>query len=266
MRKWIVCLLVCGFCLGVTGCKDKRQEYGVYLSVDAAGLPKNLQCDTLVIDAQYFTQEEIEQLHQSNVRIFSYLNVGAIEDFRPYYDTYADLAIGTYENWPEEQFMDVTKERWQSFLLEDLAPTLQQKGIDGFFVDNLDVYGKGKSEEMYEGVTTVLRGLQETGLYILVNGADEYVTQCIQKGDEILFEGVNQETVYTAIDWEAGTFSNSELEDREYYLQYLQMVEEKGLDIYLIEYTNDISQKRKMEQIGKQKGYHVYCSDSIELD
>ena len=31
----------------------------------------------------------------------TYLNIGSIENFREYYTTYAELAIGEYEHWEE---------------------------------------------------------------------------------------------------------------------------------------------------------------------
>ena len=52
--------------------------------------------ETIVIDAQYFTKRDIELLHQNGTVVYTYLNIGSIENFREYYTTYAELAIGEY--------------------------------------------------------------------------------------------------------------------------------------------------------------------------
>ena len=46
----------------------------------------------------------------------TYLNIGSIENFREYYTTYAELAIGEYEHWEEEQWVDVANPDWQKFI------------------------------------------------------------------------------------------------------------------------------------------------------
>ena len=42
--------------------------------------------------------KDIEMLHENGTIVYTYLNIGSIETFREYYKTYADLAIGDYEN------------------------------------------------------------------------------------------------------------------------------------------------------------------------
>ena len=40
---------------------------------------------------------------KKGVKVYTYLNVGSIENFRDYYKKYEYLTIGTYENWEEEK-------------------------------------------------------------------------------------------------------------------------------------------------------------------
>ena len=42
-------------------------EYGVYIGVEFDELPEDISCDVLVIDAQYYTSEELDQLHAGDV-------------------------------------------------------------------------------------------------------------------------------------------------------------------------------------------------------
>ena len=60
-----------------------------------------------MIDAQYFSKKDIRKLHADGTKVYSYLNIGSVENFRPYYKTYEHLAIGDYENWEEEKWINV---------------------------------------------------------------------------------------------------------------------------------------------------------------
>ncbi len=254
----------------LTACAEASydNEYGVYLSDAYDELPEGVACDTLVIDAQYYTEEEIDELHQDNGQIYSYLNLGAIEDFRDYYQDYADLALGSYENWDEESWMDVADPSWQSFLVDELAQDLAAKGVDGFFVDNVDVYYNYPEEDIYDGVTTILTGLKDTGLQIIINGGDVYVTQYLEEqGDlDAILDGVNQESVYTAIDWDTETFRRNDEDTQEYYESYLSRVAAAGKDTYVLEYATDPELVQGARKLARQQGYILYISDSLELD
>ena len=117
----------------------KKKEYGVFLSIDASEMKKLYGYKEVVIDAQYFSKRDIQALHKKGVKVYTYLNVGSIENFRKYYKDYEHLAIGDYENWDEEKWVDVSSPEWQKFI-KGLSGKLLKKGVDGFFIDNCDVY------------------------------------------------------------------------------------------------------------------------------
>ncbi len=79
-------------------------DYGVFLSVDNSDLSLFKDYQTIVIDAAYFEKEDIQKLKESGHTVYTYINIGSIENFRPYYETF------------------------------------KVKGVDGYFVDNCDVY------------------------------------------------------------------------------------------------------------------------------
>ncbi len=89
--------------------------------------------ETIVIDAQYFTKKDIELLHQNGITVYTYLNIGSVENFREYYTAYAKLAIGRYDHWEEEEWVDAADTDWQK-LMGQLALELNEKGVDGFLL------------------------------------------------------------------------------------------------------------------------------------
>lgn len=126
----------------VKGCKAEtlgKRDYGVFLNADDSSLERLEMYETIVIDAQYFTKKDIEQLHENGTTVYTYLNIGSIENFREYYTAYEELAIGSYEHWDEEKWVDAASPDWQRFIMQ-LARELYEKEVDGFFIDNCDVY------------------------------------------------------------------------------------------------------------------------------
>lgn len=261
-------MLLCAFCISVAllSCAPNHQDYGVFLSYEG-DLDRLSKYDTVVIDAQYFEAADIAEFKNEGHKVYSYINVGSLENFRDYYAEYQDLTLDVYENWEDEKWVDATSERWQSFILDELAPSLLAKNIDGFFVDNCDVYYMYQSDEMLDGVATIMKGLVATGKEVIMNGGDAFIEGYTEKGGDFrdVITGINQESVFTRIDWETGSFHGSFKEDREYFLEHLGKYSDMGVDIYLLEYTKNPFIAMIVKNYCDKHGYKYYISNSLEL-
>ena len=255
------------------GCVDVdtekyKNEYGVYLSDNYSELPEDVSCETIVIDAQYYSKKEIAELKETNGTVLSYLNVGSIEDFRDYFPEYEDLILGPYESWEEEYWINVADERWQDFVVKDLAKPILNKGVDGFFIDNTDVYYNYNNDGVYQGLTNILMQLKNSKAQIVINGGDAYVSKYLEENGNLdgILDGVNQESVFTSIDFDNKSFAENDEDTRDYYLEYLNSVMSDGKKAYVLEYTDDDKLKDYVIKECHKKGFIVYVSDSIELD
>ena len=89
--------------------------------------------------------------------MISYLNVGACERFRTYWsdtgpggppscgaNTAAQL--GPYAGYPDETWMDFANPGYRDLILDSLAPRLLAQGLDGFFLDNLELVEHGPTD------------------------------------------------------------------------------------------------------------------------
>ena len=246
---------------------ENGRDYGVFLSLDSSDMDKIEGYQTVVIDAQYFSESDISHLKEQGSAVYSYLNVGSVEDFRDYFDTYSTLALGDYENWDGEKWVDVSAQAWQSFLAE-LEESLLEKDIDGFFVDNCDVYYEYPTEEIFDGLSAILLHLMEHGKPVIINGGDSFVTEYRERNGSIkqVMTGVNQESVWSRIDFETNRFSAQPKEEREYFRSYVETCAADGIEVYLLEYTTDPALKKRIGQYCSENGFHYYISDSIELD
>ena len=95
----ILIMLTC--CTGLAGAEEAptfKYPYGVFLSI-CENIEQFADYEIVVIDAQYYPKEELDAFRSKGHKVFSYINIGSLEDFRDYYDEYKDLSLGAYEHW-----------------------------------------------------------------------------------------------------------------------------------------------------------------------
>ncbi len=255
-----------------TACGDKaelqKKPFGIFIGCDSENMPGDIASyETVILDAQYFSIEDISGLKKQGCNVFSYLNVGSVENYRDYYETFKGSTLSTYENWEDEYWMDLSDATWQSFVSETLATELTNKGIDGFFIDNADVYYMYKNNATYNGLNTVMEKLGEYKLPIIINGGDEYVTKLISDGKSNLINAVNQECVFSNIeDYDKNLFSRNDGDTTKYFTDYLKSCKDAGLNVSLTEYTKDDELASEIRKYCDENGYICYISDSVNLD
>lgn len=268
----VALLVILMFIMGCFFIKDdkvktlEKNDYGVFLNADASSLERFKRYDLIVIDAQYFTKKDIESLHQNGTKVYTYLNIGSVENFREYYKTYEKFTIGKSEHWDEEKWVDVSVPAWQKFI-EQLSKKLFEKGVDGFFIDNCDVYYYAPRKSIFEGLTAILQNIMTLKKAVIINGGDTYVTEYRERYGAVdhIMTGVNQESVWSGIDFDKGTFNEQTRETREYYSKYLEACKADGMEVYLLEYTTDEKLIQKIKKYCKEKNFHFYISNSLEL-
>lgn len=269
-----------------------KWEYGVFLNYEGP-MSALSDYDTVVIDAQYLDADDIAAFRAAGHKVYSYINVGALENFREYYDEYKDLGLGVYENWEDEVWIDVADPRWQEFILGEpsgwesgtsgasgsghkgLARMLADKGVDGYFVDNCDVYyfqgvEGAQKPGLLGGLADIMKGLKATGLKVIINGGDAFMdAYCAHGGAwSDVIDGINQETVFSKINWnKKDSFGRASAEDLEYFRGYIEKYGALGADIYLLEYTKDKKLVATVYEYCVKQGekYKYYASPRLDL-
>lgn len=245
-----------------------KYKYGVFLSV-GKNLNRLKNYETVVIDAQNFKKKEIKAFKAKGHKVYSYINIGSLENFRSYYKQFKSLKLGNYKHWDEEIWINVADKKWQNFIVKKLIPSLLDKGIDGFFVDNCDVYYHYKKKAIMNGLTVMMKAMVATGKKVLINGGDCYLDAYCKSGGKwnAVITGINQETVFSKIIWnKKNKFGTASKKDHKYFTGYIERYAKKGADIYLLEYTRDKKLISKIKSYCKKKGFGYYVSDSVELD
>ena len=262
-------------CKSTTSTKDDNTSYGVFLGISSDDLKDSrtgheleeriLSYDTIVIDAQEVSEDYIRSWKNSGHKVFSYINTGALEDYRDYYEDYKDLCLEVYTNWEDECWVDVTAPKWQTFM-QELASRLAASGIDGFFVDNADVYYHHKEDSFFEALCTITSGFRKILPEVIINGGDTFVSRLIKEGKTSCISGVNQECVFSTIkDYKKDIFAAQDAEETEYFTQYLADCKAAKLSVYLLEYTKDQKLVDSIVSYCKQEGFKYYVSSKVDL-
>ena len=260
----------------------KREDYGVFLGISMSsdtgeeGLTSDdKETDQLLFLAKYktivlspgsFTKKDLQYLHRAGTKAYAYINVGALEEYDPEYLRFKKLTLAPYENWEDESWVDVSDKEWQNYITEKIAKEIAELGFDGFFLDNFDVYYLFPEEKIYRGLDAVLGGLQKYKMPIILNGGDSYVSRAIEENaTDLLFQGVNQEDVFTAYQFDTNTSSLQDSDTRSYYQDYLEKAKDAGLSVYILEYMANKELSKEVSSYCKEKHFQWYNAPDIFL-
>lgn len=260
----------------------KREDYGVFLGISMSsdtgeeGLTSDdKETDQLLFLAKYktvilspgsFTKKDLQYLHRAGTKAYAYINVGALEEYDPEYLRFKKLSLAPYENWEDESWVDVSDPDWQNYITEKIAKEIAELGFDGFFLDNFDVYYLFPEEKIYRGLDAVLSGLQKYNMPIILNGGDSYVGRAIEENStNLLFQGVNQEDVFTAYHFDTDTSSLQDSDTRHYYQDYLEKAKNAGLSVFILEYKADKELSKEVSSYCREKHFQWYNAPDIFL-
>ncbi len=247
--------------------QDSYYDYGVFLGINGNEIQRMEKYSVVVLEPTEFNSEQISKLKSEGKTVYGYINIGALEEYRPYFKDFSDLSLGVYKNWEDERWIDVSDLRWQNFIIKVLGKEYAALGLDGFFADNADVYYNFPDENIFYGLCSILKGLQEYNLTIIINGGDSFVSRCISEGSAAsLFSGINQECVFTSIDFENETYGRQIAKDTEYYTDYLSDVKDCNLSVFLLEYSADPLLCKEIDEYCAKNSFFWYNAKSLKLD
>jgi cysteinyl-tRNA synthetase len=169
-------------------------------------------------DAANFTDPQIAQLRGGGQnRVISYLDVGSCENYRSYWTSAPGYVscndntaakIGPYGGYPNETWMNVGNTDYQSLIVDYVAPRLIARGVDGFFLDNLEIveHGTGTTDgpcdsACSQGGLDLVRKLREKfpDKLIVMQNATSDVTRLGTTGGVAfpsLLDGISHEEVF----------------------------------------------------------------------
>ncbi len=273
--KKIAISLITAFTL--VSCNSKTSftsnDYGAFLGRTNNNIKSFINYKYVALEIDEFSKSNIEKLTKNGTNCLAYLNVGSLENYRDYYEEFKDLTFKDYHNWPDERWIDVTNKSWQN-LVVSLAKKYKNKGAFGVYIDNVDVYSIAKEEglnyqDFANSLKSVMNRVNKLGLKVMVNGGAEYFDDSNDNKDNVFnyVWGYHQEEVFSLItNYEHDIFAKQDKENQNYYKKIAQMMKNKNKEVFLLEYTTDLSLKNDIKKYCEEKQYHYYLSSKVNLE
>ena len=143
----------------------------------------------------------------------------------------------------------------------------KERGFEGLFIDNADVYCRYHMSEVYQSLKSMLASLKEQGFKLIVNGGDVFVSETLKDGSaKNLYDGINQEDVFTTYDFNKKKYGRQAKKNTDYYERYLKQAKKAGLDVYIVEYRAGRELSKKIDAYCERHGYKWYNADGIKLN
>lgn len=195
------------------------QEMGSLDKVAQAFRIINIDADPADDGVGNFTDAQLQKLRAGGKnRVLSYLNVGACERYRTYWKKAppgfvscgANVAahLGSYEGYPDEVWMDPSSADYQKLVVEHVAARLLARGVDGLYLDNLELLSHPATDKngpcsssCRQGGLDLVRKLRERypeALLVMQNGTSD-VTRLGTTGGvrfATLLDGIAHEEVW----------------------------------------------------------------------
>ena len=284
MKKLLFILIAS--CIGLIGCINNGENkgegnttivtpslpYGAFLGRDNNNTKDFEKYEYLSFDFEEYEESTIRKLESNGNHCMGYLNVGSIENYRDYYQRFESSTFADYENWKDERWIDVSNPSWQTFVINTLAKNIKNKGGYGVYMDNVDVYSickehpsmKNRLSEIAEGLKKIIKGVNELGLKVMVNGGAEFFEE--QNGVITDIWAYHQEEVFTLIvNYDADVFTTQTEDDKQYYLEIAKKMKDAGKEVFFLEYTKHEGVTRQIESYCKLANYKYYVSTTVGL-
>ena len=268
-------LISCAPPVSISYTPQYSNDYGVFLGALRMDYEKFAKYKNVAIEIEDIDERGITYAKQYGTKIYAYLSVGSLEEYKEYYYDFKDYTFMKYDNWASEYWMDVSYEPWQDKMVE-LATKFKNLGADGLFLDNFDVYytvteltnEPSFKESIYQGCRTILSKLSELDMLITVNSGSTFLERLNEENDPLLtkIDWYAQETVFTSIiEYNGDIFGRQNEEDKKYYLEVIEMMK-KTAKILLIEYTKDQNTIVEIKEYADANGLCFYIASSVLLD
>lgn len=240
----------------------------------AGTLAKCRKNDLTVIDTEGH-EKAVREAVKRGVWVYGYLNVGALEKERSYFERFHHIRLAKYSGWDGEYWINPTAKEWQEHIISE-AKKIKATGAIGLYLDNTDIYYmclQGFREEktkmlrsapsaqaVYNALSSIILKIHALGLIVMPNGGDTFVKRFITKNPSVIAT-INQEGVF----YETLNRKNKSADTR-YYKDYCKWAQKHvSGKVRIIEYTSSKSEQAKIKAYCIAHGWDVYFSKHKEL-
>lgn len=235
-------------------------------------LAKCRRNDLAVVDTELH-EKAVREAVNRGVWVYGYLNVGALEKERSYYNDFKHLRLARYEGWDGEYWVDATDKAWQDHILE-LAKKIKKLGVIGVYLDNTDLYYEilerqiskqysrnlPSAQAVYTALSNMILKINALGLIVMPNGGDVFLRKFMGAHPGVIAT-INQEGVfYSELN------KKNKPSDTKYYKDWCKWAQKRiSGKVRIICYVTIKSEQAKIKAYCIAHGWDVYFSKHKEL-
>ncbi|MDQ7065590.1 MAG: endo alpha-1,4 polygalactosaminidase [candidate division KSB1 bacterium] len=160
--------------------------------------------DMVILEAEHYRAEEIEQLRRAGKTVIGYVNVGEIEAYRVFANQVPERwKLADNQHWPGHTFINPGWKGWRILLRDYVLDRMREKGFHGLFLDSVDLAAPWRFPKTRADMVKLIRWLHReypemmlilnNGLFILNDLVDSIHGLLIEE----LFFTIDQEGRYT---------------------------------------------------------------------
>lgn len=245
---------------------------------ESAYVPRTLaKCrknDLAVVDTEGH-ELSVKEAVKRGVHVYGYLNVGAVEKERSYFERFHHIRLAKYSGWDGEYWINPTAKEWQDQCIA-LAKQIKATGAIGLYLDNTDIFymcQQGFKEEktkmlrsapsaqaVYNALSSIILKINALGLIVMPNGGDTFLRKFMVAHPRII-PTINQEGVF----YQELNEKNSAT-DTKYYKDWCKWAQKRiSGKVRIICYVTIKSEQAKIKAYCLAHGWGVYFSKHKEL-
>jgi uncharacterized protein (TIGR01370 family) len=202
------------------------------------------------------SKAEVAALRRRGVLVLAYLSVGTVEDWRHYASSVPrSWTLGAVEGWAGERYVDARQAGWRRLMARE-AETMAAQGLDGLYLDNLDVAEDfPKTSRGVVALVKQLRAAAPALLLVAQNG--------LAVDHRLPVDAVAHEDVFAR--WDDGYRRSTAAETAD-VLPKLRRLHRRGLPIFTLDYAEPGSSEAQAAlQQSLVEGFHPAVS-VLDLD
>jgi uncharacterized protein (TIGR01370 family) len=219
-------------------------------------------------------EKAVREAVSRGVWVYGYLNIGALEKQRPYYEKFKHLILAPYDGWDGEYWIDPTDRAWQDHCIS-IARQIKATGAIGLYLDNTDIYYEilerqikrqydrnlPSAKAVYNALTNIILNIRYmVGLIVMPNGGDVFLREFMVNHPNVIAT-INQEGVFYETLNKKNKFA-----DTKYYKDWCKWAQKRiSGKVRIICYVTIKSEQVKIKAYCIAHGWDVYFSKHKEL-
>jgi endo-alpha-1,4-polygalactosaminidase (GH114 family) len=187
----------------------------------------------VVVDGEGVSADEVAAMHANGSVVLGYVSVGSIEKGRFWYKSARNYKLDFWGDWGE-WYADTSRAGFRDLISERVAPKLLSKGLDGLFLDNVDMIEAHPRQK--KGMRLLVKRLSKIthsrgGFLFAQNGEDSI-------GPSLRYlDGWNREDVGFTYDFDKKHYARVRSGENADALAALRRVSARGLFTTATSYT-----------------------------